>query len=249
MQANTSTTFTEITTFAISLMRKTDIFFDLDHTIWDFEKNAAETLMELFETYRFNNLGITSPGLFIDTYNRNNQRLWTLYHHGKITKAQLREARFADTFTELGIDPILFPKTFETDYLRMCPQKTNLFPHSHETLAYLKERYTLHLISNGFGDAAEIKVTRCNLKKYFHTIVISEVVGVHKPHPDIFHYAVRNAHTKIGSSVMVGDSLEADIQGAQNVGMDAIYFNPNKFAVPPFVKFSITSLNELQSIL
>lgn len=204
--------------------------------------------MELFETYRFSSLGINSATLFIDTYNRNNHRLWALYHHGKITKSQLREARFADTFTELGIDPLLFPKTFETDYLRLCPQKVNLFPHTHETLTYLKEKYTLHLISNGFGDAAQIKVVKCDLKKYFKTIVISEVVGVHKPHPEIFHYAVKNAKTEIVKSVMVGDSLEADIQGAQNVGMDAIFFNPCNAAVPSYVKQSITSLEELQSL-
>ncbi|WP_257658418.1 YjjG family noncanonical pyrimidine nucleotidase [Parapedobacter lycopersici] len=224
---------------------KTDIFFDLDHTIWDFEKNAEETLMELFDTYRFCNLGIHGPDRFIETYNRNNHRLWAMYHHGKISKKELREARFADTFRELGIDPKLFPSSFETDYLRLCPQKTNLFPHSHETLGYLKEKYTLHLISNGFNDAAQVKVVKCDLKKYFNTMVISELVGVHKPHPEIFHYAVKHANTDIAKSVMIGDSLEADIQGAQRVGMDAIYFNPCDATVPEYVTQSIRSLDEL----
>src|SRR5690554_993368 len=213
-------------------MGKTDIYFDLDHTLWDFEKNASETLMELFDTYRLQNLGIASATTFIETYNRNNHPLCALYHHGKITKAALREARFADTFREFDIDPKWFPVAFEEDYLRLCPQKTNLFPHTHETLGYLQQKYTLHLISNGFGDASETKVTTCDLKKYFKTIVISERVGFHKPHPQIFHHAVGNADTTIAGSVMVGDSLDADVRGAQNVGMDAIYFNPHNAEVP-----------------
>ncbi|WP_090973573.1 YjjG family noncanonical pyrimidine nucleotidase [Parapedobacter composti] len=227
---------------------KKDIFFDLDHTLWDFERNAAETLAELFDTYRFRALGIESAEQFINTYNRNNQRLWSLYHHGKITKAELREARFADTFIELGIDPTLFPKAFEIDYLRICPQKTHLFPHVHETLGYLREKYTLHLISNGFKEASELKIAKTNLKGYFTTVVISEVVGVHKPHPQIFHHAVTNAKTSIPRSVMVGDSLEADIRGAYQVGMDAIYFNPKNEDVPLDVKQSIAALNELTSL-
>lgn len=228
--------------------KKKDIFFDLDHTLWDFEKNAGEALTELFEIHNFEALGIASAISFIETYNRNNHRLWALYHHGKITKTELREARFADTFHELGIDPRLFPKAFEEEYLKLCPQKTHLFPHAHETLSYLQEKYTLHLISNGFGDAAETKVTKCGLKKYFTTIVISETVGVHKPDPRIFHHAVKNAKTAIPDSVMVGDSLEADIRGAQNVGMDAIYFNPKNEAVPRDIKRSIGTLSELTAI-
>lgn len=227
---------------------KKDLFFDLDHTLWDFERNAEETLMELFDTYRFSSFGIGSAELFIETYNRNNHRLWALYHRGLISKAGLREARFADTFTELGIDYALFPNAFETDYLRLCPQKTHLFPNTHETLGYLQEKYTLHLISNGFGDASETKVTTCNLKKYFSTIVISERVGVHKPHPEIFHYAVANAGTAIPDSVMIGDSLEADVRGAQAVGMDAIFFNPKGATVPTDVKKSILALNELTQL-
>src|SRR5690606_31460609 len=161
--------------------KKKDIFFDLDHTIWDFEKNAAEALTELFDIYQFDRLGIASAASFITVYNRNNHRLWECYHHGKISKSELREARFADTFRELNIDPRLFPKKFEEDYLRLCPQKTHLFPNAHETLNYLHQNYTLHLISNGFGDAADIKITKCDLKKYFSTVVISETIGVHKP--------------------------------------------------------------------
>lgn len=225
---------------------KRHLFFDLDHTLWDFDKNAEETLNELFISYKFVDLGISSADLFIETYTRNNQRVWALYHNGKIDKTELRRARFADTFQELGLSPTLFPSSFEADYLRLCPHKTNLFPGVHETLSYLKAKYVLHLISNGFKDAAEIKVIKTDIKKYFSQIIISEDVGVHKPHPDIYHYSLTAAKASKEESVMIGDSIEADIRGAQAFGLDAIYFNPNGLEEPIDVKRSISALTELK---
>lgn len=227
---------------------KRDIFFDLDHTIWDFDKNAEETLKELYADYQFDRLGIRSAEIFIETYTRNNHRLWAMYHNGLINKSELRAARFADTFVELGVDPKLFPLAFEEDYLRICPQKTNLFPHAHETLGYLSEKYTLHVISNGFKEASETKLNNSKLKPYFKSVVISEIIGIHKPHPDIFHYAVSNAQTAIPHSVMIGDSLEADVRGAKNVGMDSIFFNPRQQEVPEDIDRSISSLGELRGL-
>lgn len=230
-------------------LEKKHLFFDLDHTLWDFDRNAEETLEELFCTYRFQeNLGISSFRLFIDTYTRNNHRVWALYHSGKIDKAELRRARFADTFVELGLDASDFPPSFESDYLQLCPHKTNLFPHTHETLAYLKDKYVLHLISNGFKDAAEIKVAKTDLKQYFDQIIISEVVGVHKPHPEIYTHALKVAGSKCEDSVMIGDSLEADIYGALAYGMDAIYFNPKSYTVPADVPHSIEHLSTLKQL-
>ena len=233
----------------MQLLDKKAIFFDLDHTLWDFDKNAEETLADLFIEFRFNNLGITSSDLFIETYPRHNHRLWARYHLGEINKEELRRARFADTFSELGIEPNLFPIEFEESYLRICPRKTNLFPHTHEVLAYLKGKYSLHLISNGFKEASLIKIANSNLEKYFQTVVISELVGVHKPHPEIFHHAVANAQTLIPESVMIGDSIEADIRGAQGVGMDAVFFNPKKQYIPEDIRRSIVSLEELTQLL
>src|SRR5690606_6967352 len=111
-------------------------FFDLDHTLWDFDKNAEETLTELFEVYKFQQLGFSSSDTFIETYTKNNHRLWAQYHMGEITKDQLRAARFHNTFIDLGIEPTLFPIQFEEDYLNLCPQKTNLFPYAIEVLEY-----------------------------------------------------------------------------------------------------------------
>ncbi len=227
---------------------KKDIFFDLDHTIWDFDRNARETLHDLYGKYQFAALtGIDSSDSFIETYTANNHRLWDLYHYGKIDKATLRKARFEDTFSQLGLSPTLFPWTFEEEYLAICPTKTNLFPHAHETLAYLSSKYRLHLISNGFKEACEMKLEQSKLSPYFQTIVISENVGVNKPDPAIFHYALKNGAASVHTSVMIGDNLDADVRGAQNVGIEAIYFNAIGAERPTDIKHMIVDLKELQS--
>lgn len=229
--------------------QKKDIFFDLDHTIWDFDRNAEETLHELYYQYNFDSLfKQQSSESFIAHYTANNHRLWALYHHGKIDKATLRKNRFSDTFEQLGVDPNLFPVAFEEEYLEICPTKTNLFPHAHETLSYLQDKYTLHLISNGFKEACEKKLIHSNLAPYFKTIVISENVGVNKPDPRIFAYALENANASLNNSIMIGDNLDADVRGAQNYGMDAIFFNAIAADKPEDVQHMIEDLKDLQAI-
>lgn len=228
---------------------KKDIFFDLDHTIWDFDKNADETLRELYPKYHFDKLiGKADPDLFIEVYTANNHRVWGLYHQGKIDKPTLRKLRFADTFSQLGVDPSLFPTTFEEEYLRVCPTKTNLFPNAIETLEYLQSKYRLHLISNGFQEACEKKLEHSNLKSYFTTIVISEIFGVNKPDPRIFAHALENGKANRESSIMIGDNLDADIRGAQNAGLDAIFFNAVGIEQPTDVRHMIRDLRELQEV-
>ena len=225
------------------------LFFDLDHTIWDFDRNAKETLHELYFRYSFDDIFNSSTSdKFISTYTENNHRLWGLYHHGKIDKPTLRKLRFADTFTQLGVNPELFPLKFEEEYLEICPTKTNLFPNAHETLSYLKNRYTLHLISNGFREACEKKLHHSNLAPYFQTIVISEIFGVNKPDPRIFKHALDNGKADKEVSVMIGDNLDADIRGAQNAGIKAIFFNPLEIEKPHDVNYMIKDLKELQQM-
>jgi len=225
------------------------LFFDLDHTIWDFDKNAEETLHELFVTYKLNDLGLNSADVFIETYTRNNHQLWAEYHLGKISKETLREMRFKKTFLELGLSADVIPNEFEDDYVRICPTKTNLFEGAHQTLQYLHKKYTLHLITNGFKESQELKVTGTDIKKYFDQIIVSEDVGVNKPDPAIFAHALNVAGADKQSSLMIGDSLEADIMGALNFGMDAIYFNPAGLDKPANVPLQINSLNELTLLL
>lgn len=225
------------------------IFFDLDHTIWDFDKNAEETLHELYNTYSLASLGISCPYTFIETYTRNNHSLWADYHLGKITKEHLRTTRFSTTFIELGLPAESIPPAFEEDYVRICPTKTNLFPQAHETLNYLQKKYKLHLISNGFKESTELKIQVNDLAQYFENIVISEVIGINKPDRAIFEFALNAAQAKKEECIMIGDSLEADIRGAMNFGMDAIYFNPYNKEKPEDVKRQILCLEELMVML
>lgn len=224
---------------------KKHIFFDLDHTIWDFDRNAEETLNELYHTYNLNKLGLTSCADFITTYTENNHQLWADYHLGKITKDFLRSERFSKTFIQLGIHPDAVPHQFEDDYVNISPTKTNLFEAAEEVLAYLQQKYTLHIISNGFKETTLTKMNVSNLNPYFHNVIISEDVGVNKPSPVIFQHALDKAGACKEESIMIGDSLEADIYGALNFGMEAIFFNPLKKEKPEDVKQEITHLKEL----
>lgn len=225
------------------------IFFDLDHTIWDFDKNAEETLYELYYSYKLEELGLRSPDRFIETYTLNNHSLWADYHLGKITKDHLREERFKKTFVDLGVDPGRIPVNFEHDYVRICPTKTNLFPQVHETLSYLSHKYQLHLISNGFKESTEMKIELNDLGQYFKHVIISEVVGVNKPDQAIFAFALEVAKADKSHSLMIGDSIEADIRGAMGFGMEAIYFNPLNKEKPDDVVHQVVHFEQLKLML
>lgn len=221
------------------------IFFDLDHTIWDFDRNARETLMELYELYQLEKMGLKSCQQFIDTYTENNHLLWAEYHVGRISKEQLRSQRFNKTFRQLGIRPDQIPAQFEEDYVRISPTKTHLFLGSEKVLTYLYEKYTLHIISNGFKETTLTKMEVSGLNPYFRNVIISEDVGVNKPHKAIFEYALNKAEAQKHESIMIGDSLEADIRGAQDYGIKAIYFNPLKKEIPSDVEWQINNMEEL----
>jgi putative hydrolase of the HAD superfamily len=224
------------------------IFFDLDHTIWDFDRNAEETLHELYALYQLGDKGLPPATVFIETYTRNNHQLWAEYHTGKITREELRETRFKRTFLQLGLHPHL-PLSFENDYVKLCPTKINLFPQAHETLAYLQSKYTLHLISNGFKESSEMKIEKTGIGRYFTHIIISENVGVNKPDKAIFEHALNLAGAAKEESLMIGDSLEADVYGAINFGMDAIYFNPHNAVKPNDIPLQINNLHKLTHLL
>lgn len=204
------------------------IFFDLDRTLWDFEANSKQALQHIFVA---NNLGehIKHFEHFHHSYLRINSDLWQKYGKKKITKEELRDSRFSKTLEHHEIyNPELALKISDA-YIEMSPKQTRLFPNTLETLEELKARgYQMHIITNGFEEVQYIKLKESKLQPFFNVVVCSEQVGHNKPDRRIFEHAMNLAGAKASESLMVGDDLEVDILGANQVGMDAILFDPER---------------------
>jgi len=225
------------------------VFFDLDHTLWDFETNSREAITEIFHKYQLTELGIPGCSEFIETYRRINHRMWNDYSLNLITKEALRAGRFQSALTAFGINNSDLANTMSAMYLQICPVKTNLFPGTKEILQYLSKKYSLHIITNGFKEVQHLKIGNTGLKHFFDQIHISEELGFKKPEPEIFHYAVKMARTVSENCIMIGDNLDTDISGAENAGIDPVFFNPNREQTGRKVFYEISTLEELRKIL
>ena len=200
----------------------TDVFFDLDHTLWDFEKNSALT----FEKILKNNKIPVDPAVFVSIYSPINYKYWDLFRDDKISKNEMRYGRLKDTFTSLNLkleQDVL--EILADEYIQFLPENNHLFEGTFELLDYLKPKYNLHIITNGFHDLQNYKMKNSKLTPYFKTVTNSESAGVKKPNPIIYEYALRQANAERASSVMIGDCIHADVLGAINCGMEAILFN------------------------
>ncbi len=195
------------------------VFFDLDHTLWDFETNSDITFAYIFERNRVS----LDLERFTETYRPINRKYWKLFREDKVSKSDLRYSRLREAFDalefEVGDDLI---HTLSEEYIAFLSLNNNLFAHALDVLDYLRQKYSLHIITNGFDEVQHRKLSSSSLKPYFEHVVTSENVGVKKPDPRIFHYALEKAEALPEESIMIGDNYEADIQGALNVGMRAI---------------------------
>jgi putative hydrolase of the HAD superfamily len=227
------------------------IFFDLDHTLWDFEKNSEETLFTLFHEFGLAEFGKFDCDSFYKKYKFVNYLLWDLYNKGKIDQKELRESRFVKTLTGLGLEPHQVPVGISEAYTDLCPQKTAVFPYTFEVLDYLKPKYGLHIITNGFKDVQYIKMNGSKLTDYFGEIVTSECCGYKKPDKRIFEHALDRIQVRPEECLMIGDNLECDIDGARLAGMDQVFFNPekSKSKLAPKPTYHIHCLSELQAML
>ena len=204
------------------------IFIDLDKTIWDFESNSKATFSEIFTKHKLETIGVSGLDRFTEVYRKINDMLWALYRENKIKKEVLNIRRFELTLLEFGIDDLILATHISEDYVTLSPQKKILFPYSHEALKYLKTKYSLHIITNGFEELQQQKLDNCNLRKYFTTVTTSEEAGVKKPESLIFKLALQKAGAGISESLMIGDDLEVDVAGAKGIGMDTLFFNPGR---------------------
>jgi len=221
------------------------IFFDLDHTLWDFDKNSALTFEKIFDVH---GLGVNTKD-FLEVYEPINLEYWKLYREEKIDKTSLRYQRLKDTFGAVGyrVSDIVINQLSE-DYINYLTTFNHLFEGTLDVLDYLQTDYDLHIITNGFEEVQQRKMDNTNISKYFETVTNSESAGVKKPNPIIFNHALKNSMAIPEESIMIGDNYEADILGAMDVGLDVILFNYHNYNAEPHIK-QVKELVDLKKYL
>ncbi|MGI9650358.1 YjjG family noncanonical pyrimidine nucleotidase [Chryseobacterium sp. RLHN22] len=215
-------------------MKIQHIFFDLDNTLWDHRRNAYLTIKDLFEKEEITLKYSIDFEEFHSVYHEINEKLWEQIRDGEIDKEYLRKHRFYDTFNRFGIDDLELSMFFEEHFLDKILNYNFLVEGAEYILEYLKTKnYTLHIISNGFQEVTERKCILSGIDHYFQTITSADSVGVRKPEPAIFDYSLGLSKAKKEESILIGDDWIADVIGAQQFGMDVIFFdvlNENKEA-------------------
>ncbi len=227
------------------------IFWDLDHTLWDFEKNADITLRLLFAQHSLAEVLQTNPDRFCELFSKNNHELWVLYNSSQINKNELRKLRFPRLFKRFGVSEKFVPPSIEDEYQTICRQQPHLMPNARLVLKTLQERgYQMHIISNGFQDAQAEKLVCANLDTFFQVLVTSESCSYRKPQKGIFLHTFQKCAAKAQESIMIGDNLSTDIAGANAVQMHNVWYNPNKEVNSSAEKptFQIHDLAELLDI-
>ena len=221
------------------------VFFDFDHTLWDFDRNSALTFEKIFKTHQ---LDIRLKE-FLEIYEPINLRYWKRYRNEEIDQTAMRYGRLRDTFTEMNysVEEAMI-QHLSTDYIAHLWTFTHLFEGAVELLQYLQPKYQLHIITNGYQEAQMKKMNASALTSFFKTITNADVAGGKKPHPIIFDHALRLANALPQESIMIGDNYEADILGALQMGYDAIFFNYRNDPTEPHIK-QIKHLSDLKQYL
>jgi putative hydrolase of the HAD superfamily len=225
------------------------LFFDLDHTLWDFDTNSKHTLRELYNKLELEQRGVDNFDLFHANYLAHNEKLWERYRNGFIRVEELRLKRMWHTLLDFKIGDQVLAEAMSTQFLDMLPTRTQVFPHTFDILDYLTNRgYLLHLITNGFEKTQHSKLKYSGLQKYFTEVITSESSNSLKPHKEIFEYAMNKVSCRADECIMIGDSIEVDIQGAMNAGMDQVFVNHLCIECTLKPTYQIYSLKELEEI-
>ena len=233
-----------------SIMRKYNhLFFDLDHTLWDFDTNAKHTLSDLYLEFELNASISVDFHEFYTKYIYHNKILWDRYQKGFISVDELKWKRMWRTMLEFKVGDEQLAKNMSVRFLDLLPTKTDLFPHAIEILTYLKEKeYSLHLITNGFEKTQWKKLRNSEMDHFFNEVITSESSNSVKPEKEIFEYALQKAKAEKKESIMIGDNLDADIQGAINFGLDNIFVNHINEIPKITPTYTVTHLSQLENI-
>ena len=234
---------------SVSEKRYRCVFFDLDHTLWDYEANSVETLGELYNQYDLKSKGIDSCESLAAQFRIVNTTLWDLYDRGSITSDVIRKERFKQILQAFHAYEENLSKDLSHDYLAQCPKKGHLMPHALETLDYLSAHYRLSVITNGFEEIQHQKLKASNLTDYFDHIITSQRAGCRKPSCEIFNFALNSNGIKHHEAIMIGDNLVTDMGGASNAYIDTVFFNPERNVHDSFIVHEINCLSELRHIL
>ena len=225
------------------------LFFDLDHTLWDFNSNARLALTELYAEFELESLTTAPFHDFYEKYLVHNQVLWDRYHKGYISSEELKWKRMWRTLLDFKIADEPLANKMSVRFLDILPTKKELFPHTREILQYLTEKkYNLHLITNGFEKTQRSKLKNSELEGFFTHMITSETSNSVKPQKEIFDYALQKAGARLNESIMLGDNLEADIGGAMNAGMDCVFVNHENVTTDLKPTYIIYHLKELENI-
>lgn len=225
------------------------LFFDLDHTLWDHQRNANETLADLFLQFKLHELGGFSVERFQEVFHVVNHELWDGYHTGLIDQKFIRTERFKQVLQVLGVQNYPHYPSLGHEYLHRCPRKSNLMPHTIETLDYLKASYPMTIITNGFDEIQGLKLSSSGISRYFDLVITSGQAGCLKPHRGIFDFALDHAAVNGSECIMIGDNPVTDISGARDAGIDQIYYNSRACEDHIEPTYKIGSLQELKELL
>ncbi len=226
------------------------LFFDLDHTLWDFEANSRQTLEYMYESMGLKKRGVDDFERFSNNYQVHNEKLWDRYRKGFIKSEELRWKRMWLTLLDFKIGDEPLAREMGNTFLELLPTRNLLFPYAMEVLQYLtQKKYRLHLITNGFEKTQHAKLKNSGLHLFFNEVITSEGSNSLKPHRPIFDYALKKTNASLAESIMLGDDLEADIAGAREAGMDQVYINHLNRPMPTITPtYTVSSLKELEDI-
>lgn len=228
------------------------LFIDLDNTLYDFSGNSREAYIAVYNLLDYDRW-FRSFEHYYEIYEEYNLRLWALYAEGKITKEHLNAERYSHPLRVVGApDPEAIGAQFWDEAMKRLPLGSRLMPHAKEILTYLRPKYRMYILSNGFTELQSRKMQSAGIAHYFDGMILSEDIGVNKPNPAIFTHALQVAESTAEESLMIGDNYEVDIEGAQRVGIDQVFYNISKKDLNPEhpqPTFTITSLLELKEIL